>query len=283
MPIRRKLKFCLLVLATGLWAGGASGGEELNPRIIALAPHVVENLFHIGAGDLIIATTDHADYPEQAKQIPRVGNYARLQIEKIIALQPDYVIAWRGGNPPEDLKRLEQLGIKIVDSNPKLLADVAGELRQLGQLTGREKHANKLADEFESNLTSLKQRYASSTHLKTFYELWPKPLTTVAKGSWPQQIMQLCGAENLFEHLKGEYPMVSEESVLAANPEVIVQPHDSARPFQSKDWSQWDSVPAVAKGAFVHPDADKLHRMTPRMLDEAELFCERLDRYREGL
>ena len=242
---------------------------------------MVENLFHIGAGDLIVATTDHADYPEQAKSIPRVGNYARLQIEKIIALQPDYVIAWRGGNPPGDLQKLEQLGVKLVDSDPKQLANVADELREFGKLTGRTAQANRLAEAFEADLLRLQQKYASRAQLRTFYELWPKPLTTVAKGSWPQQIMQLCGAQNLFEHLKGEYPMVSEESVLAANPEVIVQPHDSARPYQSKDWHQWGSIPAVAKGAFVHPDADKLHRMTPRMLGEATLFCQQLDEYRK--
>ena len=95
-----------------------TGDKHIKPRIIALAPHIVEILYDIGAGDQIIGTTDFADYPEQAKLIPRIGNHAKLQIERVIALQPDLIIAWRSGNPSDDLNRLSQLGFTIVYSEP---------------------------------------------------------------------------------------------------------------------------------------------------------------------
>lgn len=255
--------------------------SPLQAKVVALAPHIVENLYAIGAGEQILATTAHSDFPEQADALPKVGNYARLQIEKILALQPQYVLVWRGGNPPEDLDRLEQLGLHLVDSNPKSLKDVAQELRKFGKLLGHEKEGERQAAAFEKRLEALRRRYEDKAPLKVFYELWPQPLTTIASGSWPQQVIELCGATNVFADLQGEYPMISQESVLAARPDVIIQPRDSARTIPSVDWSRWPSIPAVKHGAFSHPDADRLHRMTARVLDEAELLCQQLDLLRE--
>ena len=99
--------------------------EESKPTIIALAPHIVEMLYDVGAGGQIIGTTAFADYPEQAKKIPRIGNYVRLQLERVIELQPDLIIAWKSGNPSDDLARLEQLGFNIVYSQPHTFEDIA--------------------------------------------------------------------------------------------------------------------------------------------------------------
>ena len=166
-------------------------------RIIALAPHLVESLYAIGAGDQIIATTAHADYPAAAKNIMVVGNYARLQIEKIIQLKPDVVIAWTTGNPTVDLARLEKYQIKVIYSNPETLEDVAAELRLLGEITGRTEQASKLAEQYLTSLTDIKQRYASQENIKVFYELWSRPIRTVAQKAWPQQQITLCGGVNM--------------------------------------------------------------------------------------
>ena len=92
--------------------------NKSKPSIIALAPHIVEMLYDVGAGEQIIGTTSFADYPEQAKKIPRIGNYVRLQLERVIELQPDLIIAWKSGNPSDDLALLEQLGFNIMYSQP---------------------------------------------------------------------------------------------------------------------------------------------------------------------
>ena len=265
--------FALLIFVA--FSGSAQETKPL--RIVALAPHVVENLYAIGAGDLIIATSAHADHPKSAQALPRVGNYAQLQVEKIFALQPDYVIVWRNGNPAADLVKLEQLGLRVIDSTPHQLADVGEELRKLGLLLNKQEQAERVANTFEQGLNKLKQIYSQREKLQVFYEFWPKPLSTVANNSWAQQILEVCGAHNLFSHLKGDYPMVSLESVLAAKPKVIIQPKDSARTIPANDWSRWSQLPAVQEHAFIYPNADKLHRMTPRMLDEAKLLCQQLD------
>lgn len=251
-------------------------------RIIALAPHLVESLYAIGAGDQIIATTAHADYPAAAKNIMVVGNYARLQIEKIIQLKPDVVIAWTTGNPTVDLARLEKYQIKVIYSNPETLEDVAAELRLLGEITGRTEQASKLAEQYLTSLADIKQRYASQENIKVFYELWSRPIRTVAQKAWPQQQITLCGGVNPFADAKDDYPSVGLEQVLITLPQVVIQPSKSTSGDPDNlNWQQWPHVPAAKNGFVFHPNADKLHRMTTRVLEELVVLCEQIDTARQ--
>lgn len=253
-----------------------------NKRIIALAPHLVESLYAIGAGDQIIATTSHADYPKAAKNIMVVGNYARLQIEKIIQLKPDVVIAWTTGNPIVDLARLEKYQIKVIYSNPETLEDVATELRLLGEITGRTEQASKLAEQYLTKLAGIKQRYTSKAKISVFYELWSRPIRTVAQKAWPQQQITLCGAVNPFADAKDDYPSVGLEQVLVTLPQVVIQPSKSTSGDpDSLNWQQWPHVPAAKNGFIFHPNADKVHRMTTRVLDELVVLCEQIDKARQ--
>lgn len=251
-------------------------------KIVALAPHIVESLFAIGAGEQVVATTDHADFPEAAKSIPRVGNYARLQIERILQLQPDVIIAWKTGNPQEDLARLEKYQLNIVYSHPQTLEDVADELLMLGEITGREEQAKQLADEYLNRLQALKNQYQRATQVTGFYEMWARPLRTVANKAWLQQQIALCGVANPFAGLSEDYPLVSLEKVLTSMPQVVIQPtpHSEASP-DSLNWKKWPHIPASSNGFIFHPDADKTHRMTVRMLDELEALCQQIDTARK--
>ena len=253
-------------------------------RIIALAPHIVEQLYAIGAGGQIIGTTAYSDYPEAAKSIPVVGSYAGLQVEKILQMQPDLIIAWKTGNPESDLERLKKYRLPVVYSDIRKLEDVAVELRQFGYLTGREDKAEQQAYAYEQALDELKSRYADKAPVKVFYELWSRPLTTVAGNAWPQQQLALCGGENPFADSLDEYPHVGLEQVLIQRPQVIVQPskHSQNSP-DAIDWQKWPTVPAVKNQAIFHPDADKVHRMTARTLPEIDTLCQQIDGVRKQL
>jgi vitamin B12 transport system substrate-binding protein len=251
-------------------------------RIIALAPHIVESLYAIGAGEQIIGTTAHADYPKAAENILRVGNYARLQIEKIIQLKPDVIIAWKTGNPMDDLARLEKYQLKVVYSHPQTLEDVANELIMLGKITGREAVANSVAKKYLLNLQKIKQKYATQNKVRVFYELWSRPLRTVANKAWPQQQIELCGASNPFADAQDDYPSVGLEQVLVTLPQVVIQPgQHSADSPDGLNWLQWQHIPAVKNNFIFHPNADKAHRMTIRMLDEVVVLCEQIDAARQ--
>ncbi|MEP1446521.1 MAG: cobalamin-binding protein [Paraglaciecola sp.] len=273
----------MLATSSFIYAANSDSNDSLQKlRIIALAPHIVESLYAIGAGQQIIGTTAYADYPSAAKDILQVGNYARLQIEKIIQLQPDVIIAWKTGNPTDDLARLESHQLKIIYSNPQTLEDVGKELIMLGKLTGREKVANKLSDRYLNELSNIRQRYAKLEQIKVFYELWSRPLRTVANNAWPQQQIELCGASNPFAKAQDDYPSVGLEQVLVTLPQVIIQPKQTnADNPDGLNWSQWQHIPAAKNNFILHPNADKVHRMTTRMLDEVVILCEQIDKARQ--
>ncbi|MDP2608672.1 MULTISPECIES: cobalamin-binding protein [unclassified Oceanobacter] len=263
----------------------AVAADRQRLRIIALAPHIVELLYAIGAGEQIIGTTEYANYPEAANHIPRVGSYAGLQIEKILQMKPDLIIAWGTGNPLPDLERLQHYGLPVVYSEVTRLDDVASELRHFGQLTGHEKRAEQQALAYEQRLQQLRHRFAGKAPVRVFYELWSRPLTTVAGNAWPQQQLILCGAHNPFASLDQDYPGVGLEQVIVSAPEVIIQPSHNTNDNSNIDadavnWSRWPTIPAVKNQQMIHPNADKLHRMTPRALDEIQVLCEQIDRAR---
>lgn len=271
------ITICLIIM----FNGKVLAAEKLPLRIIALAPHIVEMLYEVGAGDLIIGTTDHADFPEQAKEIPRVGNYAKLNIEQILSLDPDMIIAWRTGNPSDDLSRLEKMGIKIVYSEPVLLDDVAKEIKMFAKLAGKEKQGIVVAETYLVKLAKIKAQYQHKSPIKVFYEMWSRPLTTVANNSWLQQQLAVCKADNPFINSATDYPQINVELVVLEAPEIIIQPmsmgHNNGDVI---NWRQWPTIPAVKTNAFLTPNADKMYRMTSRVLDELALLCEEIDRFR---
>lgn len=275
-------KLLLLTLLSFSFSSIASAPLSHKPSIIALAPHVVEMLYDIGAGEQIIGTTDFSDYPEQAKNIPVIGNYLRLQIEKVISLQPDFIIAWKSGNPSDDLARLKKLGFNIVYSDPSNFEDIAEEMRKFGQLTGHKKQAEKQANKLLTELEQVKKQYKNKKPITVFYELWDRPLTTVAKGSWPQQFLNICQANNPFEVLDIAYPQVNIEKVLQTPIQLIIQPLSTSQNDKiGFSWQDWPVIPAVKNKQIIQPNADAMHRMTMRSLQALTLLCADIDKTRE--
>jgi len=251
-------------------------------RIISLSPHITEMLFSIGAGKQIVATSEYSDYPQAAKKIPRVGNYLSLQIERIIALNPDYIIAWRGGSPAKDLARLQKLGFTIVYSAPQTFSDIASDLLTFGKISGHQQQAAKLAKSFLTRLSNIKNAYQNKKNINAFYELWSTPLTTIAKSSWPQQHLNICRATNVFYDTATPYPIVGIEQVMTKDIALLIVPLSKKQTEkQGYDWSKWQQINAVKYQQFIYPNSDKMHRMTLRALDELENLCQQIDKVRQ--
>jgi vitamin B12 transport system substrate-binding protein len=283
MKIMIKILFLLSMFSVSVMSAFAI--ETANkPTIIALSPHIVEMLYDIGAGEQIIGTTSFADYPEQAKSIPIIGNYLRLQIEKVIALQPGYIIAWKSGNPSDDLARLKQLGFNIVYSQPNSFEDIAKEMREFGQLTGHEAQAETKAIKLLNDLEDITNQYHDKTPITVFYELWARPLTTVAKGSWPQQFLDICKAKNPFKQASAAYPQINIETVLLTPIQLIIQPLSiNQTDKEAYDWQNWPIIPAVENKQIIQPNADAIHRMSMRSLKELTKLCADIDKTRQLL
>lgn len=249
-------------------------------RIVSLAPHITETLFAAGAGNKIIGAVSYSDYPEAAKTIPRVGGYPSLDLEKIVDLKPDLVIAWTENNPKQ-VEKLQKFGLSVFISNPRYPDDIAKTIQRFGVLAGTEKIANKATNEFLQHYQSLRKRYSKKQKVKVFYQIWNKPIMTVSSKSLISDVIELCGGENVFANLKVITPRISLESVLASKSDVIISGGmGKARPEWLDDWKQWTELPAVKNDQLYFIEPSLMQRVGPRILQGADKLCEILDKVR---
>lgn len=137
-------------------------------RVIALAPHVTELLFAAGGGGKIVGAVSYSDYPEAAKQIPRVGDNRQVDMERLLAMKPDLLVIWRHGSSERQIEQLRQLGIPMYHSEPKKLDQIADNLEKIGKLLGTEAAANSAARELRQKLAALRAQYAGRPPVRTF-------------------------------------------------------------------------------------------------------------------
>ncbi|HET8706349.1 MAG TPA: cobalamin-binding protein [Pseudomonadales bacterium] len=247
-------------------------------RIVSLAPHLTELLFSVNAGSKIIASVDYANYPEAAKKIPSLGNFTKLSAEAIIAYKPDLVIAWESGNDPRVVTQLRQLHIPVYVQAGENMDLLAREIRQLGILTGNPYEAEKLARETEEEIHKLKATYAQKTPVRVFYQVWNSPMMTVNDEQQIGKIIHFCGGENVFGKATILAPQVSIESVLAADPDVIIASGmDQSRPEWLDEWKKWPQLRAVKNNTLFFIEPDLVQRFTLRSLQGAHKVCEFLD------
>ncbi|MBI3524992.1 MAG: cobalamin-binding protein [Betaproteobacteria bacterium] len=250
-------------------------------RIISLAPSITENLYAAGAGAYIVGAVDYSDYPQAARQLPRVGNYARLDLEAILALKPDLVIGWEGGNPAAHLAKLRALGVPLFISQPAKLDGIATSIERFGTLAGTGAVAGEAARAFRTRLAALRARYANQPPVRSFYQIWNQPLSTINGEQAISDVMRLCGAENVFAGLSQLAPTVTLEAVLAANPEAIVASGmNETRPEWLDMWKRWRDLTATARGNLFFIPPDIINRPTPRVLDGAQMLCNQMETVR---
>jgi iron complex transport system substrate-binding protein len=248
-------------------------------RIVSLAPHLTEQLFAIGAGDLIVGTTDFADFPEAAKGLPRVARAHSVDLERVSAARPDLVLVWGSGFPPATVDAVRRLGVPTFVSEPARLADIATSLERLGALTGRS--PERAAAAFNAKLAALRDRYRGRREVRVFYQVWNDPLMTLGGRHVVSEGIALCGGRNVFADLAPIAPRVSTEAVLAADPEVIVTAEPGARPSGALAmWQRFGRITAVRRNLLVTLDADRINRHGPRIVDEIAVLCEAIDRAR---
>lgn len=256
--------------------------KEPARRIVSLAPHITETLFAAGAGEKIVGVVDYSDYPEAAKQLPRIGGYAKLDLEAIAALKPDLAIGWASGNSPAHIGKLRALGIPIYLVQPERIDDVAAHLERYGELAGTSAPARTAAGIFRTRLAELRTQYGTRPTVRTFYQIWKQPLMTVGGGQVISDAIRLCGGENIFAALKPLAPQITTEAVIAANPEVIIASGmGEARPDWLDDWRRWTRLAAVRRDNLYFIPPDLIQRHTPRLIEGAAQLCAQLETVRK--
>lgn len=252
--------------------------EQAPQRVISLSPHLTELLFAVGAGTQLVGVDSASDYPPAARKIPRIGDFSRVSLERVLAAKPDLVVAWSRGNRAVDIHQLKRLGLPVLSTDARRLEDVGRLLRLLGQATGHAENGEAAAERFSLRLRAMRLRHPHrDTPLAVFYQVWDRPLMTVGGSHWISDALVLCGGRNVFDDIESASPVVSREAVLLRAPELVIGGSDA--PGLLQQWQRFAALPAVRNNGFVRVDADLLHRPTPRLLDGVEALCAALAPY----
>ncbi len=281
--IKRFLALLVVMFAACLAQAQGQASHSVEPgsstktyRIITLAPHITELFYEVGAGHYVVGTVDYADYPEAAKNIERVGGYNSVSVERILALQPDFIVAIPGSAMAPQIEKLQKLGMDVRFSDPQNAQDVAEQLVRIGGWVQKHEIAQARADKFLHDWQALKSQYQQKS-LKAkpgvFFQAWLKPLMTLNKDNLINQVIELCGGVNLYAQLPMPVPHVSVESVITSSPDVIIYSGPSPSVEAQKYWKLWPSIPAVKNNRVYWVHADDLARPVPNIIKGAKTMC----------
>jgi iron complex transport system substrate-binding protein len=294
------MKLVLLLLALCAFAADAAvhvddAGRRVElpraaQRVVTLAPNLTEFVYAVGAGNTLVGTMDTSNFPEEAKRVPRIGDYQRLDVERIVSLQPDLILVWHHGNQGRELAQLEAAGLRLFYLEPRRLDDVPRALLRIGALVGREAPAGARAADLRRELSALRARHAGAPPVKVFFQVWPQPLMTLNDDHLTSDVMALCGGINVFGALPQLVPQLSVESVIAADPEVFFTTRESpvSEPAWRRDpqhgafemWRRFGGLTAVRRGWMYSVPGDLITRQGPRIVEGARAACEALDEVR---
>lgn len=256
--------------------------SESAQRIVVLSPGATEIAFAAGAGDQVVGVVNYSDYPEEAKDIDSVGSHTRIDLEKLLSLEPDLIVAWVTGNPEEQTRRLEELDKTLYFMEPHDFESIATSMERIAALAGTSDAGDAEAQRFRDGIDALRERHQDDDPVRVFYQVWDEPLMTINGEHFIHEVLSLCQGENVFADLSRMVPRIDTESVLEADPEAIIAGGMGEENREWLDhWEQFDRMTATARDNLFFVPPSIVQRPTPRLLEGGEAICERLEEARE--
>ena len=241
-------------------------------RIVSIASAATETLYAIGCGDKIVGVDKYSDYPPEAKDKPQVGTGSKLNVEKVLGLKPDLVVAWWFNR--RAIKTLEDKGVTVVAINPKTVDGVMDTVRMLGLATGHLKEAEKLISEMQNKIKEVSTKVKSIPKEKrplVYYELYT-PMKTTGPGTFTDELIRMAGGINIAAEEPVRYPVLSAEYIIERNPDIIVVASGGASADEIKARAGWQNIKAV-KNNRVYTIDRHLVTSNPRIVKGLEQFC----------
>lgn len=294
IPLPLSAVAALAALALALGTAGARAAETFTDdagrrvavaapaqRIVTLAPHLAELAFAAGAGAKVVGVADYTDWPDAARTLPQVASHGRVDLERLVALQPDLVLTWTSGVPAQESARIERLGYRVVSVEIRKLEEVALWLRRIGTLAGTEAVADTAGRAYERELAALVARYRDRTPVRTFYEVWNDPLMTLSGAHLVSHILTVCGGRNVYADAPMLVPEVSLEDLIATRPAAVLvaAPAEQAEKWLGA-WKRDRRLAAVGARHIERIDPALANRMGPRVLEGVRAVCGALERAR---
>ncbi|HSH13617.1 MAG TPA: helical backbone metal receptor, partial [Desulfurivibrionaceae bacterium] len=238
---------------------------ERPQRVVSLAPSITEVVYALGRQDLLKGTTQYSDDPPEAKSLPRVGSYVRLDVEKIVALKPDLCLAIKDGNPLHTVTRLEELGIPVYVVDPRNLAGIIKMIIGLGEVMGATESANLIITEMRARAERIAARLGPApSRPRVFFQIDASPIVSAGRGTFIDELITLAGGRNLAGGSEG-YPRFGWEELLRLDPEVAIVASMAGgfSPAELKaGWQKWPQLAAVKNRRLYVIDARLVDRPT---------------------
>lgn len=257
------------------------GREILVPlvpsRLVALSPSITEIVFAVGASDRLVGVTTFSDYPPEAKSIFKVGSYVSLDIERIVSLSPDLVIAVKDGNPKAAVERIESFGIPVFVTNPVDLESVIESVRLLGDILGCSKKAGQIVQDMRHGIEEIKNKVSNIKHRpRIFFQVGISPIISAGRNTFIDELIELAGGINVVGDMEG-YPRFSAEEVIALSPDfILVATMDVGGGFKNARsfWKRFPMIPAAANNRVFLVPSDLVNRPSPRLVSGLRVIAE---------
>jgi iron complex transport system substrate-binding protein len=254
-------------------AGRRVAVPDAPQRVVSLAPSITEIVFALGQERRLVGVTTYSNFPPAAAQLPKVGSYVRLDLERIVALRPDLCIAVKDGNPKAAVDRLQALGVAVFALDPRGVDSVIQAIVATGTVLDAEDRAERLARDMRRRIEQVAARLAGAGRRpRVFFQIGDSPIVSVGTNTFAHELIGLAGGENVTAGTTA-YPRYSREQVLALSPEVIVissMGGTGAIEQTRGEWGRWPGVPAVRDGRIHLVDSDLFDRPSPRLVEGLE-------------
>ncbi len=239
-------------------------------RIVSLIPSLTEIIYLLGKGHLLVGATQYAKEPPEAADLPRVGSYLHLDVERIVALQPDLCLAVRDGNPEHLVKRIDKLGVPVFAFDSQDLPEIIKSIRLMGNLLRAEDKAEEIIHEMQLKIDKVAEKLK---HIQTrpgvFFQIDANPIVSAGQSTFIDRLITMAGGKNLAAG-KVTYPRYSWEDILIMQPEVVIIASMAGGYTEKQlldNWTRWPQIPAVRSGRIYVVDADLFDRPVPRLAD----------------
>jgi iron complex transport system substrate-binding protein len=242
-------------------------------RIVSLAPNITEMIYFLGLEERLVGVTQFSYFPKEAQKKPKVGVYTGVNIEKVVTLSPDLVIATADGNRREDVEMLEEAGIPVYVVNPRKVHQVLDTIENVGTLCGVHDRARHLVHCLRQRVTKVIKEVRNRKRPLIFLVINVKPLMSVNRSTIHHDVIYLAGGNNMTGDQPITYPTLSMEEVIKKGPDaIIISSMEREGEFEKarKEWFRWPTLPAVQKGRVYCIDSDLIDRSAPRIVTGLE-------------
>ncbi len=242
-------------------------------RVVSTAPSVTENIFAVGAGDRLVGVTTFCNYPEQAKEIAKIGDTMTPNMETIVAMRPDIVFVSSASQLEAFTKTLEQNGIAVYVTHPTSLDGVMDGLRKLSKIFGTIEKTGEMLTGLNGRVGAVWDKVQGEKQVRVFIQISREPLFTVGKPAYLNAIIEKVGGVSVTDNVETAYPKLSKETASALDPEVIIMSdsEDNQAPNEALRNS-----PAMKNGRVYKVNADLLSRPGPRLVEALEQIAKYL-------